>query len=494
VSATIFIQFPPEQCPKTLEQTTAIFSTFGEVARIDMSCTSTMGIVIVTFFDVRCVDKALLSFKGSAKNAPPEAFDFRAVSISSSLFTQLPDSFTGFDTFGDIAGVAISGEDMIIEFYDMRAAQRVTMAVPGSRPHLPPPVQKAGVSTTAAGAVPHPDSAGHRARAVLSAFSEQASLLQSQVAGAEVPPSASVAPSRVVAPANQPEAKSPSPVGLVTSPTAANSVGGTSATSNSCQSAGGGGSNKAMPASAAATAAGNVPVREKLDAKDLAKFDVDSEKIKSGEDSRTTVMVRNIPRACSREDFMELLARCGTEHYGFFYMPFDKRRDIHCGFAFVDFHSPHDVLKLYEGLREWPLWLPAPPNGGTPPALSYARLQGQDQLFKHFSLSAVMYDNDQRKRPMFFRGKDGSGPDKAMMEVFGACKEQAPLHSKDNFTADEILSKVADGMQPCYVPLPKLNMQSGVGNLCAGMAGIPGVGVPGCGSDLAIVDSPLMGA
>merc|ERR550532_3700968 len=49
-----------------------------------------MGIVLVTFFDVRCLEKALITFQGSAKHAPSEVLDFRAVSLSSSLFTQLP--------------------------------------------------------------------------------------------------------------------------------------------------------------------------------------------------------------------------------------------------------------------------------------------------------------------------------------------------------------------------------------------------------------------
>jgi len=147
--------------------------------------------------------------------------------------------------------------------------------------------------------------------------------------------------------------------------------------------------------------------REKVNSKDLAKFDIVPGKVRSGEDTRTTVMVRNIPKACTRERFVELLSQFGLgESYTFFYMPFDKNRNIHCGFAFVNFRMPYDVLTLHEGLSTASL---RGSNGNAaPPAVSYARLQGQEQLMKHFSLSAVMYDSDARKRPVFV-GPEGEG-------------------------------------------------------------------------------------
>merc|ERR1719387_2111309 len=48
-------------------------------------------------------------------------------------------------------------------------------------------------------------------------------------------------------------------------------------------------------------------------------------------------------------------------------------------------------------------------NMSMPPAISYARLQGHEQLVRHFSLSAVMYDDDARKRPLFVPGGGAQG-------------------------------------------------------------------------------------
>lgn len=148
------------------------------------------------------------------------------------------------------------------------------------------------------------------------------------------------------------------------------------------------------------------PMRQKVNSKDLSKLDIVPEMVTSGEDTRTTVMIRNIPKFCSRDQFVELLDQCGLQgRYSFFYMPFDKRRNSHCGFAFVHFRAPQDVLNIH-GNIQGALAQRCPSSGATsaPPVLSYARLQGEQQLARHFSLSAVMSDSDARRRPLFLGG------------------------------------------------------------------------------------------
>eukprot|EP00928_Gymnodinium_smaydae_P060625 TRINITY_DN4433_c0_g1_i8.p2 TRINITY_DN4433_c0_g1~~TRINITY_DN4433_c0_g1_i8.p2 ORF type:complete len:223 (-),score=52.96 TRINITY_DN4433_c0_g1_i8:167-835(-) len=115
-------------------------------------------------------------------------------------------------------------------------------------------------------------------------------------------------------------------------------------------------------------------------------------------------MIRNIAKELTRAAFVQLLHDCGLEdRYSFLYMPFDKRRSVHCGFSFVDFKSPMDILTLHQNMRSTP-WLEVAAGQGAeimPPALSYARLQGREELERHFSLSTVMRDKDARKRPLF---------------------------------------------------------------------------------------------
>lgn len=167
--------------------------------------------------------------------------------------------------------------------------------------------------------------------------------------------------------------------------------------------------------------------------KDLAQFDIVPENILSGEDERTTVMIRNIPRAWTHENFSELLAKLSSENYTFLYMPIDKRREVHCGFAFVNFQSAHDVLMLHTNLQVSAA-VRCSDLGATPLALSYARLQGQEQLLQQFSTSAVMRGSDMRKRPIFFTGN---------------AKQNKPE------IKDELPTKAFD-IQPRYVMVPSM--------------------------------------
>lgn len=176
----------------------------------------------------------------------------------------------------------------------------------------------------------------------------------------------------------------------------------------------------------------DTPKKSTAAEKDLAQFDIVPEQILSGEDLRTTVMIRNIPRAWTHESFSEFLAKLSSENYTFLYMPIDKRREVHCGFAFVNFQSAHDVLTLHTNLQVNAVR--CSDAGATPLALSYARLQGQEQLLQQFSTSAVMRGSDMRKRPIFFTGK---------------AKQSKPE------IKSEVPTKALD-IQPRYVTVPGL--------------------------------------
>jgi hypothetical protein len=390
-SNTVSVRFTPEEYPATLARAMNLFGVFGDVARLDITLGAATGCLLVTFFDVRSAMQVVVKFGGYAEYAPGAQHDFRAVSIPGSVFVELPAALSGFHTFGDIADVSIAGDDVVVEFYDMRAAQQVTFAVPGSRPrHQVPPPQ-------AVAADPDPESLVKELMGSLARVQQTLGAATAKTAGGN-------------AAASSP--KLPTPGALAAS------------------------------AAAAQQQVAGKPVREKVNGKDLTKFDILPEKIKSGEEGRTTVMVRNIPKACSRESFVEMLTSCTLgDRYTFFYMPFDKRRSVHCGFAFVNFKGPYDVLTLHDGISSFS-WQGFPTGNRTtpttPPALSYARLQGQEQLMKHFSLSAVMYDSDARKRPQFIRGEQGPASPPGLEEI------AAPAKVAQNAWLEE-------GSQPRYI-------------------------------------------
>jgi RNA recognition motif-containing protein len=70
------------------------------------------------------------------------------------------------------------------------------------------------------------------------------------------------------------------------------------------------------------------------------------------DETRTTVMVRNIPTSLSQTDFVtELMARGYRGLFRFVYMPMNLRSNGSFGYAFVDFCSPAFALQLMEQLE-----------------------------------------------------------------------------------------------------------------------------------------------
>ena len=97
---------------------------------------------------------------------------------------------------------------------------------------------------------------------------------------------------------------------------------------------------------------GNRPLRTKVSNKEFQKYDIDVDRIQLGKDPRTTVMVRNIPNGCSRKCFLQFLEKNALgDRFTFFYMPCKEHRNVPAGFAFINFVSPMDVLKLFVLLK-----------------------------------------------------------------------------------------------------------------------------------------------
>merc|ERR1719460_3103588 len=97
---------------------------------------------------------------------------------------------------------------------------------------------------------------------------------------------------------------------------------------------------------------GSKPGRTKVTTKEFLKYDIHPDKISSGEDTRTTVMVRNLAGPNARQDFLKFLERSDLgEKYTFFYMPCKEHQNVPVGFAFVNFESPNDVLSLNDVVK-----------------------------------------------------------------------------------------------------------------------------------------------
>jgi len=83
------------------------------------------------------------------------------------------------------------------------------------------------------------------------------------------------------------------------------------------------------------------------------------EQSKRSEDTRTTVMLRNLPRDFSRAVLLKLLDDKGfAGKYNFLYMPIDFVRQASLGYAFVNLVTPEVVTEFWEALDghfDWPV-------------------------------------------------------------------------------------------------------------------------------------------
>ncbi|KAJ1981189.1 hypothetical protein H4R35_000832 [Dimargaris xerosporica] len=121
------------------------------------------------------------------------------------------------------------------------------------------------------------------------------------------------------------------------------------------------------------------------------------ERIMSGEDNRTTFMIRNIPNKYTQKMLIDLLNESHFGQYDFVYLRMDFTNHCNCGYAFVNFMDPRDKF-----------------NSDKVCSIRYADYQGKDQLVEHFRNSNVML-MDPSYRPKIFYS---SGPLKGHEEPF----------------------------------------------------------------------------
>lgn len=125
------------------------------------------------------------------------------------------------------------------------------------------------------------------------------------------------------------------------------------------------------------------------------------EKLESGEDTRTTVMVARIPKTCTSERFLTRLRDLDLlNKLRFFYMPIDVSRNRPCGYVFMDFQEPADVVRLCRNLLQLGNFIGARIDRKM--QVNFARIQGWEGLLQHFSGSEITFEPDANRRPQFF--------------------------------------------------------------------------------------------
>merc|ERR1719198_2412485 len=87
-----------------------------------------LGTILVTYFDARSAQCMLDSFPGLAQSYPAASHDFRALQLNMAAFTEMANNVGGLAQFGEVANIHLLETNVVVEFYDMRAAQMLHTA------------------------------------------------------------------------------------------------------------------------------------------------------------------------------------------------------------------------------------------------------------------------------------------------------------------------------------------------------------------------------
>eukprot|EP00802_Teleaulax_amphioxeia_P005655 Tamp_05659.p1 GENE.Tamp_05659~~Tamp_05659.p1 ORF type:complete len:786 (+),score=139.56 Tamp_05659:308-2359(+) len=131
---------------------------------------------------------------------------------------------------------------------------------------------------------------------------------------------------------------------------------------------------------------------------DAEAFALNVARAETGEDARTTVMVKNIPNKYTQRNLLDLIDGNYAGKYDFFYLPIDFKNKCNLGYAFINFRNPTSIgpfFREFDQMR-WERF-----NSDKICLVTYARIQGKQALVSHFRSSRLMLKHE-KYRPLIF--------------------------------------------------------------------------------------------
>ncbi|KXN85367.1 Meiosis protein mei2 [Leucoagaricus sp. SymC.cos] len=136
-------------------------------------------------------------------------------------------------------------------------------------------------------------------------------------------------------------------------------------------------------------------------------------RIEEGLDTRTTVMIKNIPNKMTAKDLIQYINEVAPRKIDFLYLRMDFKNGCNVGYAFVNFIRVQDMLKFAKkrlGVK-WNLF-----SSEKVLQMSYANYQGKEALVEKFKNSCIMDEREEWRPKIFY----SSGPEQGLPEPFPA--------------------------------------------------------------------------
>ncbi|XP_043707545.1 protein MEI2-like 4 isoform X4 [Telopea speciosissima] len=141
------------------------------------------------------------------------------------------------------------------------------------------------------------------------------------------------------------------------------------------------------------------------------QYELDIDRIVHGEDTRTTLMIKNIPNKYTSKMLLAAIDEHHRGTYDFIYLPIDFKNKCNVGYAFINMIDSLHIVPFYQAFngKKWEKF-----NSEKVASLAYARIQGKAALIAHFQNSSLM-NEDKRCRPILFHS---DGPNAGDQEPF----------------------------------------------------------------------------
>jgi hypothetical protein len=155
-----------------------------------------------------------------------------------------------------------------------------------------------------------------------------------------------------------------------------------------------------------------------------ADFALNMQAILSGSETRTTLMIRNIPNKYTQVSVLEEINAKHRGLYDFFYLPIDFKNRCNVGYAFINFIDATNVAAFFlefSGSR-WKNF-----NSEKICAVTFARIQGKSSMITRFQNSSLLEKGDEF-RPLLFAS---SGHNKGKPEPFPLGSRSVARKEKD---------------------------------------------------------------
>ena len=118
---------------------------------------------------------------------------------------------------------------------------------------------------------------------------------------------------------------------------------------------------------------------------------VDMCKVLNLEDTRTTIMIKNIPNKFTRDMLINIIDQNFRGTYDIFILPTDSNKFKNFGYAFINFTNSYYIPYFYF-MFHGNMW--SCTNSKKVCEITYSKIQGKSKLLKHYP-SKIIYENEE---------------------------------------------------------------------------------------------------